>query len=185
MISIRTNIGQITAKIISRLNSIKDSDQLLRTVANDMVGEVHTRVHTQGLATDERPIGTYSDEYMKVRTGNFGNSSKFSKGKKKGAVKDSGLFTRGEKKGQARPQYNRTSDRKVVISLTRQMENDFSVIATDKGYGLGYKNIENAKKVGYVETTYNKKIFGLTSSEKEKVKSIAREFVKQRISGTT
>lgn len=185
MITVRTNIGQITSRIISRLNSLKDSDQLLRTVANDMLGEVHSRIHTQGLATDERPIGEYSEAYMKVRTGNFGNSARVSRGKNKGAVKDAGLFTRGDKKGQSRPKYNRTADTKVVISLTRQMENDFSVIATEKGYGLGYKNIENAKKVGYVETTYNRKIFGLTASEKEKVKKVAREFVKQKLSGTT
>jgi len=44
--------------------------------------------------------------------------------------------------------YNRTSDTKMIFSLTSQMENDFSIIATDpikteSGYGLGFKNKRN------------------------------------------
>lgn len=183
MIGIRTNIKQVAGNILAKLNSLKDSDKLLRTIATDLQGEVHKRVHTDGIASNGAPIGTYSEAYMKVRTGNYSNSSKASKGKNKGALKDSGLFTRGAKKGEARPRYNRTADTKVIISLTRQMENDFSVIATEKGQGLGYKNIENARKVGYVEETYKKKIFRLTSAEKEQTKKLAVSFVQKIING--
>lgn len=37
--------------------------------------------------------------------------------------------------------FNRTSESKVVLSLTRQMENDLSVVDDGKGsYGIGFKN---------------------------------------------
>ena len=62
--------------------------------------------------------------------------------------------------------YKRSSDNKVIVSLTRQLENDWSVIATEKGYGIGFKNPFNLKKAKWVE---DKKgiIFSLTSQENE------------------
>ena len=45
-----------------------------------------------------------------------------------------------------REKNNRGSDRKVIFSLTGQMENDYKVIAVQGGYGLGFSNPLNAKK---------------------------------------
>ena len=42
--------------------------------------------------------------------------------------------------------FNRTGDSKVILSATRQMENDFSVQPTDRGYGLGFNNDINYLK---------------------------------------
>lgn len=77
-----------------------------------------------------------------------------------------------------RKKNNRTTENKVILSLTRQMENDFSVVSNEAGeFGLGFKNIENFKKAQYCETTYDKKIYGLTESERE----LAVNIVKQTI----
>ncbi len=46
---------------------------------------------------------------------------------------------------------NRENDGKVVLSLNRNMENDFQVIATDTGYGLGFNNPENVKKADWLQ----------------------------------
>lgn len=59
-------------------------------------------------------------------------------------IKDGGYSTPYLKYRQKKP-FNRTSDIKVILSLTRQMENDWSIIAgdpikTNDGYGLGFKN---------------------------------------------
>jgi len=78
---------------------------------------------------------------------------------------------------------NRGTSTKVIISLTRQMENDMKVIATDKGYGIGYSNPDDFDKVAYVENTYGKKIFDLTQKEKEIVKNTATEFIKNLQNG--
>ena len=79
--------------------------------------------------------------------------------------------------------YNRTPDSKVIISLTRQMENDFSVINTGNGYGLGYKNSDNFEKAFFVEATYNKKIFALTKDEEQQAIKVAQESVKRLFNG--
>lgn len=60
--------------------------------------------------------------------------------------------------------YNRTADTKVVVSLTRQLENDWSVIATTNGYGIGFKNKFNLQKARWVEGLKGV-IFSLTAEE--------------------
>lgn len=69
----------------------------------------------------------------------------------------------------SRPKFNRSKDPKVIVSLTRQLENDWSVIATTNGYGIGFKNIFNYKKARWVESVKGKAIFDLSSNEREYV----------------
>jgi hypothetical protein len=52
-----------------------------------------------------------------------------------------------------RRNWNRTEDRKVIASLTRQMENDFSVIAEGSTVGLGFKNAGNTSKPQPIKDT--------------------------------
>jgi phage gpG-like protein len=183
MITATSNIQTAIKNILNKLSVVTAPDELLREVAVNMLGEVKQRIHVKGEDATGNKIGVYSDGYMKVRTGDFANATKVSRGKNAGKRKDSGTKTKGVSAGTERPRYNRTNDSKVVISLTRQMENDFSVIATAKGYGLGYSNPENTKKVGYVEETYKKKIFALTKEEKEKAAQIAGDFIKNKLNG--
>jgi len=187
MITIKTNIGQVVGRLKIKLSAMAEKDKMIRTCAVGILPVIKTRIHEQGMDSSEGQIGTYSEGYMKVRTGNFKNANK------RGKKKDSGVFTKKristpfgksrfaiqdiEDEGKPRPRYNRTNDTKVVASLTRQMENDFSVIPTDAGYGLGYKNPDNRKKADYVEATYKKKIFSTTPSENKLIVEIAKDFV--------
>ena len=75
--------------------------------------------------------------------------------------------------------YNRSSSKKTILSLTTQMENDYKVIATDKGYGIGYDNPFNRQKADWNEQTYKKKIFALTEEEKEQARQIAIDFIQR------
>lgn len=61
--------------------------------------------------------------------------------------------------------HNRTADKKIIVSLTRQLENDWSVIATAQGYGIGFKNRFNLQKARWVEQIKEKNIFSLASNE--------------------
>lgn len=61
--------------------------------------------------------------------------------------------------------YSRTADKKVIVSLTRQLENDWSVIPTTNGYGIGFKNSLNFDKAGWVEEQKDKVIFSLSTAE--------------------
>jgi hypothetical protein len=177
MISIKTNIAPVVLHLQTKLASLADKDKMIRACAVGILPVIKTRIHEQGKAADGNQIGTYSPGYMKVRTGNFGNSARYSRGKNKGKNKNSGKFTRGSRTGATRPRYNRSSDPKVVSSLTRQMENDFVVIPTEAGYGLGYNNPDNRKKADYVEETYSKQIFSTTKEENDQIIQIATDFI--------
>lgn len=179
MIRIRSNTSQATSIVVEKLKQLLSVDQMLRAVASNQRARMAKRIHVDGLDCNDSAIGTYSKGYMKVRTGDFKNSTRFSHGKKKGEVKDFGYLTKGKNKGKARENYNRSSDPKVISSLTRQMENDLSIRPTPKGYGIGYNNPENAKKVGYVENTYKKKIFGISGQERPLMKEDAVNYVNE------
>lgn len=179
MIDISSNITEVVQNITSSLNDITNEDQVMRVVAQSLVTEVHDRIHERGEDSNSSQIGEYSNSYMALRTGNYKNADKTKKGK----LKNAGTYTEkagAERSGTNRPKYNRTDDKKIILSLTRQMENDFSVIATDNGYGLGYHNDENFNKSQWAEKNYNKKIFDLTEWEKEKVVQVA-EFEVNRL----
>lgn len=67
---------------------------------------------------------------------------------------------------------------KVIISLTRQLENDYAVIANSKsGYGVGFNNPLNRQKAGWVEETYGKRIFRQTKEEREAILQFLNEIV--------
>lgn len=50
--------------------------------------------------------------------------------------------------------YNRNADRTMIFSLTRQMENDFTVVEENGGVGLGFKNAHNADKARWLEEKF-------------------------------
>lgn len=194
MLSVSTNIGVIAKAKLEQIQALQNNpDPILRAVAMAVTPELKERVHIKGLDSNGSPIGTYSAGYMVVRTGNYKNSGKNDSGyrtkgneaifdvKSKKAIKVKKKD--GETNGSLRPKYNRTADTKVIISLTRQMENDLAVcenapIKTSTGYGIGYLNPDNRKKADYVEATYNKKILTkLTKEEKELAIKTATEFL--------
>lgn len=177
MIAIRIDASQPLSRLKAKLEAAQNKEKMLRTVAVSMLPVVKTRIHEQGLDANEQPIGTYSESYMKVRTGSFASAPTISKGKNKGKTKNPGLISRGPNKGSPRPKYNRTSDTKKVVSLTRQLENDFSVVASANGYGLGYKNAFNLQKMRWQEENENKKIAKLTPSERKMAVEVAKEYI--------
>lgn len=182
MITVTSNLSEVIGIKLAQVKELQGNpDPVLRFVALTVLPELVHRVHTEGLDSQRSAIGTYSPGYMVVRTGNYKNAQRFIKGAKKGQVKNAGVFTDAtirldkntgvfsgeEKPGTARPNYHRTDDTKVILSLTRQMENDTSVIDTPEGYGIGYLNNDNFKKAMYCEATYGKKILSQLSKDEE------------------
>lgn len=170
------------------LEKLRNPDQMLRNMASTLTGVIRKRVNEDGQDSSGGQIGTYSPAYMKVRTGNYGNSGRYAKGKNKGELKTSGIYTKGPQKGQARPKYNRTADTKVVASLTRQLENDWGTnesdpIKTPNGYGIGFKNQLNYEKSQNVEKHFNKEIWKLTTGEEKIVSLIAEKYSADAFTG--
>jgi hypothetical protein len=184
MIVVTSNITEIVDLNIKRLNNLTQADQLLRTCATTVLALMKVRVHKSGLDSSNNKIGTYSASYMKIRTGNYGNSKKVTRGVNKGNLKDAGVFSKGKSKGQARPKYNRTADTTVIASLTSQMENDEKVIPIElnKSYGIGFSNSVNFDKSQFVQETYKKKIFFMSPDEEKQVVDIVENFTKNALS---
>lgn len=129
-ISVNTNIAEVNARIIAKLNKLKDKEYLLRPLCFDLLELMKKRIHEDGKDASGKSIGTYSRGYLLERI----------------------------------KKYQRSADPKIVISLTRQLENDWSVIATPKGYGIGFKNKFNLQKARWVEAQKGV-IFSLTTEE--------------------
>lgn len=193
IVNIKPNLAGLTSLLNDFSPGGQAFDTVMRTVATSTLAGMKVRIHQDGLASDGQPIGTYTPGYMIVRQGLFkSNDGTFHRTTKSGKYKKltkkeiamipAGVFIKGKEKGQPRPNYNRTDDTKVVISLSREMEGDFKIIATAKGYGLGYTNPHNFDKAGWVEATYKKKIFDLTETETTNVQLIAQDTTDKLIS---
>jgi hypothetical protein len=178
MLSVSTNINAVIASELAKLSRF-DALRVCQEQAVVTVAMFRKRIHQEGKAADGSQIGTYSKGYMKVRTGNYGNSGRVSRGKNAGKIKNAGVYVRGAKKGSPRPKYNRSGDTNVILSLTRQMENDLTVIPIDNGYAVGYNNPLNFQKAGWAEATYRKKIFSLTPEERRSVLDMADEAIQK------
>ncbi|WP_418894230.1 hypothetical protein [Limibacterium fermenti] len=155
---------------------------LLIDCASSTLATIKTRVFEKGLDSNGEQIGTYSAGYMKVRTGDY-PETRLKRGKNKGEFRkektkegQAGYFSRGGNKGQPRPRYNRTSDTKVVASLTREMENDMKVITGEKEVFIGFTDSHNYDKSQWVERTYDKDIWSLTVDEEAKTDELAEDF---------
>ena len=75
-----------------------------------------------------------------------------------------------------REKYNRGSDRKKILSLTRQMEQDFVPIAENNEYGLGFNNVTNFNKATWQETA-NPGTYDLSERELELTNSVVEDYL--------
>lgn len=92
-----------------------------------------------------------------------------------------GQYSNSYLKQRQRKPLNRTADSKIIVSATRQLENDWSVIAVDKGYGIGFKNSFNLQKLRWVEQGQGKKIGDLTTDEEKYTVDYINELVSEAL----
>lgn len=92
-----------------------------------------------------------------------------------------GQYSNSYLKQRQKAPLNRTADSKIIVSATRQLENDWSVIATQKGYGIGFKNPFNLQKLRWVEQGQGKKIGDLTPDEEKYAIDYLNELVSNAI----
>lgn len=195
-ITISTNFKEVLGQVTDRIKQITNPEFLLKPAAQEAISLIHPRIHIRGEASDGGQIGTYSKGYLAIRSGIFENSDRFKKGANKGKTKNAGTFTEAtirlnkktgifsgeDKVGKARPQFHRGTDPKVIISLTRQLENDYAVVAVgDKAYGVGFNNSHNYDKSQNVERIYQKNIFNLTVDEQKKIEDLIQGLVNQAL----
>lgn len=79
-----------------------------------------------------------------------------------------------------RKENNRGANKQVIFSLTRQMENDFGIVAGNgaTGYGLGFKNQLNAQKAEWLqENPKFGRTYDPTDYEIEHMRVVAEQFI--------
>lgn len=81
----------------------------------------------------------------------------------------------------ARKKAGRGQDPKVIVSLTRQLENNWSVMETPNGYGIGFTNPFNADKLRWVEEIKDRVISNLTTIEIDYAFERINELVEQAL----
>ncbi|GHT33573.1 hypothetical protein FACS189434_08020 [Bacteroidia bacterium] len=177
-----TGIDEVKNKLEQLKNS--EIDNILLAIATRLQGDIHKRVHVDGLDSDGSPIGTYSKDYMKVRTGNYPETT-LKSGKNKGNFREkkktgqAGVFTKGKNKGKSRPTYNRKNDTAVILSLSTQMEESMNVQEVAGGYGIGYSNELAYNKAIWNEARYKKDIWKPTEEEIQTIKNILIEKLRE------
>ena len=144
---------------------------------NTNIGQVNDRIINKlnKLKDKEyllRPLCFDLLELMKKRIHEDGKNAN---GSSLGIYKGSYLKLRQKK-------YNRTADTKMIFSLTRQMENDWSVIATQAGYGIGFKNKFNWQKKEWLEEMKGK-VFSLTTEENKYASDFLNFMTNKALSG--
>ena len=176
MIKANSNIKDLLAEYTAKLNSLSKGgqgyDSTLREVATTMRAEVSRRIHSDGKNSNDAVIGNYSTKSMYVSLSAIprpkgvgrgkGGKTKFENGKPhKSKYYAGGYF--GYKTDVGR---NRLGT--VNLSLTGQVSNQFSVIATSDSYGLGWSNTEMQNRAAALEKKYGQdsfKVWALTEAE--------------------
>lgn len=148
MIEISTNMTQVCDGIIKQMSAM-DVSKMTRLQATTLMAKMRKRIHEDGLASDGRPIGEYSKNYLKY----------------------------------VRPKYGRMEGSKVVLSLTRTMENAMTLFPIENGTGIGYATAEQLQKSKWCELTYKKKIFAPTKEEHDLCVEIGNNYVNKHFNG--
>ena len=82
-----------------------------------------------------------------------------------------------------RAKYNRSSSKKIIFSLSGQMENDFGIVANQANhYGLGFKNTVNTDKAEWLQERFGR-VYDLTEKEKAHANLVANDFIAEYLNG--
>lgn len=76
----------------------------------------------------------------------------------------------------ARERNNRTDSRKMIYSLTRQMEQDFVPVADGDTFGLGFNNEWNYQKASWLEEK-RPGVYGLSESEMQLAETTITDYI--------
>lgn len=99
-------------------------------------------------------------------------------------IHQDGLDSQGQAIGTYSPGYlkyrmkhKRGSDPRVILSLTRSMEQSMELYPVKNGTGIGFSTRENLNKSKWCEQTYGKRIYAPTISEKKMVIEIGKDYI--------
>jgi hypothetical protein len=80
-----------------------------------------------------------------------------------------------------RTMYNWPNDPKIILALTRKMQQQMVVLKTDNGWGIGYTNQDDYNKAIWNEARYKKAIWNLSEEEADLVQKEAEEYINLKL----
>lgn len=185
---ISSNITEVMSGLSVKLTALAENEykNILRTVATSMNGVISERIHEQGLDANGAKIGNYDTKPIYVNpnkaTRKFPTQGKDGKTKfiSTGLPHKTKYFAGGYNEFKTQVGKNIGS---VNLNLSGQMSNQFTVIATQNGYGLGWQDSNIFERARFFETKkYNKTIWGVTEKEGEIINEIVNNAVSDAIS---
>lgn len=176
MIRQTSNINQVIGNYLAKIQSFQKGgegyDSALREVATTMRAEMSVRIHSEGKNANDSDIGQYSTKpiYVSAKSNpgrSFGRpvgKTGKSKFQSTGLDHTSRYFEGGY--NEFKTAIGRNQLGKVNLSLSGQLSNQFSVIPTSEGYGVGWADTEKRERADHLENKYGK-VWGLTPEEKK------------------
>jgi len=152
------------------MNVLQKTNKMERAVATSMLTITNERIFDKGKDASNSSLGNYSDGYMSQR-------------KKANYPSNTKIILQGLERTPKGTRQNPNKRGTTTYKATGEMENDFSVISTGQTLGLGFKNQFNADKSGWVEETYDTKIFEHTPQELKSLSSLMEKEVKKILNG--
>lgn len=67
---VNINTSDFDKSIEEIKNLLGNTDLWMRPIAVELAGEMHDRIHKRGIASDGKPIGSYSSSYLEYRRKN-------------------------------------------------------------------------------------------------------------------
>lgn len=181
MMKANTNLNDVllsyAAKFASLTKGGQGYDSTLREVATAMRAEVSRRIHSAGKNSNDAPIGNYSTKPMYVSLSAVPKPKGVGRGKsgqtkfKDGSPHRSKYYASGYLDYKTDVGRNKLGT--VNLSLTGQLSNQFSVIATSNGYGLGWSNDEMYNRSQALQKKYGQ-VWFLTEAETNLSNEIAQ-----------
>lgn len=192
---VKTNLPAVISSLKEKIETLQPGganyDALIREVATTSLSALRRRIHEEGKAADGSDIGKYSRKPLYVSaSANPGKSfgrpigkagrSKFETGKRAGHDHKSRYFPDGYEG--FKNQIGRNTINKVNLFLSGTLMNQFQILATGNGYGLGWSDAERLTIAKAMETKYGKKIYNLTDEEKTEAVKVGENYLKRALS---
>ena len=180
-------------EVLKKAELLQNDDfvsSLVRQSASIALADMIGRVADEGLAADGTKIGKYSTEPIYVS----GTATPPPKAPLNGKYEQSefanGKPHKSKYYAQGYSQYKTDTGRNLLgsvnLSLTRNMLTDFSLnnnfsdapIKTSRGWGLGFRQSDNKKKLDGNEKRFNKAILsGITSNEEQHIEDFLNDYI--------
>lgn len=186
MIQINSNMNQWLESTIAKLHTMENggsaADAAMLHGMVTLLPVIKTRIHEHGKDSDDQTIGQYSTKPIYVNPKNSPKGfapkgkhgqTKFKSGIREGEQHKTRYFEQGYKEFKTYIGANLLGS--VNLSLTGGLSNQTIVIATDKGYGIGFMNDELYKRAEALERKYVKAIWTPTAKERTLFGEIVQE----------